>query len=143
MSRLNRFAVAAAVGVLMVCGAGVMMGAVMKDYLEGAWLVKVMPDEESRGNKARDIDDEWTFKGYQFTSTHFAKLGFASTPYDDDTRGVSSVTFKTAPQSEKEGVLLIEGMTSTGTELRGTIKWKKANGDEWNYTFQGEKKPLR
>lgn len=139
MARAKLWITAVAMAVMTVASAG----AVAKDYLGGVWLVKVTPDEDARQQKAKDISDEWTFKPGQFSTTHFTKLGFAPTDYDEDTRGLSSVTFKAAPKSEKEGLLLIEGMTSTGTELRGTIKWKKPDGSEWSYTFQGEKKPLR
>ena len=138
-SNLQRLVSVAAITALAMFS----MGLIAKDYLAGSWMVTVMPDEDARREKAKDISDEWTFKPGQFSTVQFAKLGFAPAEYEDDTRGISSVTFKTALQSEKEGVLLIEGSTATGTELRGTIKWKKPNGDEWNYTFQGEKKPLR
>ncbi len=102
------------------------------DRFDGAWNIKVSPDDQSRG-----WDDKITFQAQQFSSKAMTPKGFGPTMYESDTRGVQMNTFTATAKSDKEGKMEWSGMTAVGDEIKGEIKWTKSNGDVSTYTYSG------
>jgi hypothetical protein len=107
--------------------------------LEGTkWKIKLVPDDDSRKAGAKEIEDAISFKGNKFTSDTFAKQGFSSVEYEEDTRGVISATFKVEAKSDSAGTAKWSG-TTTSDQIRGQLIVVAKDGKQTTYNFQGEK----
>lgn len=126
---------------LLLCGLLFsVVGMSRKDMLNNTvWNVEILPDEDSRGNGAKDFKDALTFKQFKFSSKELAGKGFEPVTYGEDTRGVGLQGFNADVTSKSEGSARWIG-TVTGDQMSGDLTWTRKDGTKWNYTFRGQKK---
>ena len=111
----------------------------MRDPLEGKWIIDATPDDDARQNQAHDFHDTLVFKANSFSSEFLKKHGFGDVPYDEDTRPGGVGGFKVAQISKTdEGKAKWEGFVAA-TEISGTLIWTKKDGTALNYSFRGSK----
>ena len=112
--------------------------ALAKDQFEKtSWKIKVSPTEESQ-KQGKEFEDTVSFKGGKIESKTLKAKGFKAAQYEEDTRSGIISTFKATMTSEKEGKAEWTG-TLTGSEIKGELKWTKADGTMVNYTYEGTK----
>ena len=126
--------------VLSVC----LLAMSMADPFESTkWNVKVTPDEEARGAGAKDFDEVLSFKGGQFAAIQYmAKKGFKPSTYEDDVRRMGPAGFTAEIKSDTDGTAKWSGIV-TAAAIRGDLKWTKKDGTEMNFTYTGERAPVR
>ena len=110
----------------------------MRDTFVGKWDVTLTPDDDAHKAGERDLADTFTFKGGQFTSADFAKKGFASVSYDEDTRLGDVGTFTATQKSDDQGTLKWAGTVSVD-QMTGDLTWTKKDGTALHYTIKGTK----
>ena len=110
-----------------------------RDAFVGTWSVILSPDESAAAG-AKEIKDTLTFKGMQFTSAEFKKLGFEPAQYEEDTRSGIAATFKAQAKHKTDGSTTAWSGTSTANTLNGEMTWTKADGSVVHYTLKGERK---
>jgi hypothetical protein len=128
-------------GVIVLAGCLVLAlaaSALAKDQFEKTnWKIKVSPTEESQ-KQGKEFDDTVSFKGSKMESKALKAKGFKAAAYEEDTRSGIISTFKSTMSSDKEGKAEWSG-TLTGSEIKGELKWTKADGTVVNYTYEGSK----
>ena len=111
--------------------------ALARDAFDGKWDAVLTPE-----GGGKEIKDELTFKGSQFTSREFAKKGFKPSAYDEDTRGAgaasASFTAKVKSTKDAEGTAEWTG-TATAVDMTGEVKVTKGDGTVVNYTLKATK----
>src|SRR5436309_577530 len=125
---------------LFICGA-LLLGSIPRAFaagVEGKFMVKVEPDEDTRKAGEKDYEDTLTITTAKFVSEACKKHGFGETTYDEDSRRFGPATFVAEATSEKEGKAKWSG-TVTVNEISGEMTWTKKDGTQLHYTFKGSK----
>ncbi len=135
MNRYFSFAILALLATLCV-GAGRNATQLMKDPLDGKWVLTVTPDDDARTAGEKEFKDNIEFKGGQFTSEALKKHGFDPGPYDENTRpGIGGFDAVLKSKTE-EGKAKWHGLV-TANEMTGDMVWTKKDGTVLNFTFKG------
>ena len=141
--RLSILFLAAAVCV----GAGPQPGSRWKplshgDRFPGKWAITITPSgSDANLPGVKEFKEELTFDNTNMSTKVLEKQGFKTAPYEADSSGaIGPATFKCKQESDKEGKIEWQGLTSTGDDLTGTLVWTKKDGPVVHYDFKGEKK---
>jgi hypothetical protein len=109
----------------------------MRDPIDGKWVLTVTPDDDARTAGEKEFKDNIEFKGGKFTSESMQKHGFDPGPYDEDPTRGGMGTFDAALKSKTdEGKAKWHGLV-TANEMTGDFVWTKKDGTVCNFTFKG------
>lgn len=107
------------------------------DQLIGSWSITLTPSGSDAGLPgAKAFDEKLTFDGTNLSAKTLADHGFGPAAYQEDSRAFGPATFDCTQNSEKEGTIVWNGLT-TGQDLHGTLIWTKKDGTVIHYDFQG------
>ena len=124
----------AATTAVVVLGAFVVKAAT----LDGTkWKVKVTPDKAAADKGEKEFDDELIFADGKFTSSACLSHGFKPSKYKYESED-NEAEFEVEQVSDKEGVATWLGQVM-GTNTVGRLAWKKKDGTNLAYDFNGSK----
>jgi hypothetical protein len=109
------------------------------DAFKGSWKMKLEPEPDSQSAGARAMDDTVVFKGDNLVAAKLTAKGWPPAKCDTDTRGgMGLATFTATAKHKSEGTMKWTG-SITGSEMKGTMIWTKADGTELRYEFTGSR----
>ena len=100
--------------------------------------VKVVPDKLAAEKGEKEFDDTLSFADGKFSSSVFLAKGFKPATYEYESED-SEADFGVDQTNVTYGVLHWQGSIS-GKELLGELIWKKEDGTNLHYTFEGTRK---